>query len=63
MQTKDIENKISKAQLIKLIEKKIAAVEIERVKEDVLPFINEPGELAIWSRNYFKDLLKKLLVE
>ncbi len=46
--------------LLMLLRKKIRASNIERVKEDVFPFINNPQELNIWSTEYFLQLIDKI---
>ena len=40
----------------KLLTEKIAGVSIDRIKEDVLPFIKDYSKLDIWSAAYFQDL-------
>lgn len=49
-------NKMTGDEFFKLLNNKIEAVSIERIIEDVLPFIKNPGKLDIWSRQYFKDI-------
>ena len=43
---------------------RLGSTDITRVKEDVLPFLNNPDELDIWSNDYFlqlADMMKILL--
>lgn len=47
---------MSEEEFRKLLDDKISAVSMERVKEDVLPFIRDYSKLDIWSRQYFQDL-------
>ena len=35
---------------------RLGSTDITRVKEDVLPFLNNPDELDIWSNDYFLQL-------
>lgn len=35
---------------------------LRQVKADVLPFLNNPSELAIWSNGYFLQLVERLKV-
>ena len=35
---------------------RLGSADITRVKEDVLPFLDNPGELDIWSNDYFLQL-------
>lgn len=54
------ENTISTEQIIQLLHAKIDAVSFEQIKEDVVRFIPNDEVLAIWSVQYFKDLVGKL---
>ena len=46
----------------KLIER-LSTAEIKQVKEDVLPFVRDPKELAIWSNDYFVQLAEMVKLE
>jgi hypothetical protein len=46
-----------------LLDSKISAVDIEKVKADVIRFIPDGNRLAIWSTQYFRDLVKHLIVQ
>ena len=46
----------------KLIER-LSTADIKQVKEDVLPFVREPKELAIWSNDYFVQLAEMVKLE
>ena len=41
--------------MVKLKER-LAGTDIEMVKRDILPFVKNPGELEIWSNDYFVQL-------
>lgn len=56
------EPSISREQLVELLHQKISSVKMERVKEDVIRFIQDPEELAIWSQDYFHQLIEHLKV-
>ncbi len=45
-----------------LLKQKITAVNMDRVKADIRRFIANPGQLDIWSPNYFLDLVKHLKI-
>ena len=49
---------MSKAEFLELLENKISAVSMERIKEDLLPFVADDTKLNIWSARYFRDLAK-----
>ena len=46
----------------KLIER-LSTADIKQVKEDVLPFVRDPKELAIWSNDYFVQLAEMVRIE
>ena len=46
----------------KLIER-LSTADIKQVKEDVLPFVRDPKELAIWSNDYFVQLAEMVKLE
>ena len=51
---------ITSDQVIKLIEAKIQNVDFKSIREDVVRFIPDDKIIAVWSPNYFLDLLDKL---
>jgi hypothetical protein len=42
---------------------RLGNADISRVKEDVLPFLSDPGELDIWSNDYFLQLADMMKVQ
>jgi predicted nucleotidyltransferase component of viral defense system len=54
------ENKITREQFLNLLESKIDAVNFKSVKEDISRFIKDDNALAIWSPQYFNDLILKI---
>ena len=57
------EDQISQEQILQLLITKIESVAFDSVKEDVVRFIADNKKLAIWSPNYFKDLIQKMKFE
>ena len=57
------EDQISQEQILQLLISKIESVAFDSVKEDVVRFIADDQKLAIWSPNYFKDLIQKMKFE
>jgi hypothetical protein len=49
--------------LVKLLEAKIATVNIERVKEDIVRFIPNQEVLNIWSAKYFRELIQHIKID
>lgn len=57
------EDRISHEQIITLLNDKINSVSLSSIKEDVVRFIPHDDTLAIWSTEYFKDLIAKIKFE
>ena len=47
---------VDKDTFMEQLKSRLASVNINQVKEDVLPFIHNPRELDIWSNDYFVQL-------
>lgn len=45
------------------LKERLASANINQVKSDVLPFIRNPKELAIWSNDYFIQLADMMRFE
>lgn len=45
------------------LKQRLSSVNISKVKEDVLPFLNNPHELDIWSNDYFLQLADMMKVQ
>lgn len=50
------EGELTQVNFLKLLKDKISRTNIEMVKADVRPFIKNPGEMDIWSTEYFTHL-------
>jgi predicted nucleotidyltransferase component of viral defense system len=57
------EDQITQDQIMQLLIEKIESVAFDSVKADVVRFIADDQKLAIWSPNYFKDLIQKMKFE
>jgi predicted nucleotidyltransferase component of viral defense system len=57
------EDQITQDQIMQLLIEKIESVAFDSVKEDVVRFIADDQKLAIWSSNYFNDLIQKMKFE
>jgi predicted nucleotidyltransferase component of viral defense system len=51
---------IDKKEFIKMLKEKIGTTHINMVKRDVMPFIQNPAELDIWSNDYFLQLADRI---
>jgi predicted nucleotidyltransferase component of viral defense system len=54
------EDTITRDQLIQLLNAKIDSVSFDGIRDDIIRFIPDESVLDIWSRQYFKDLVKKI---
>ncbi len=53
-------DKLMPDDVLELLREKFKNTSIERVKDDVIPFIKNDDVLKIWSEQYFNDLVEKL---
>ena len=44
---------VSKEEFMQLLRERLATADINQVKQDVLPFVDRPSDLDIWSNEYF----------
>lgn len=49
-------------ELKRLLNKRFAAIDWEKAKEDVLPFVGENAGLELWSREFFDQIIENLKV-
>lgn len=54
------QEELTKAAFIQLLREKISNTNIEKVKQDVRPFLKNPVELDIWSTDYFLHLAEMI---
>lgn len=54
------EDKLDKNILLKLLQEKLRAVDIEQIKKDVHPFLKDKQELDLWSRDFFLDIIESI---
>lgn len=57
------EGELTKSNFLQLLKDKISKTNIEIVKADVRPFIKNPGEMDIWSVEYFTHLADTIQFE
>lgn len=50
-------------QLKEVLFARIQSVDIEKAKDDVLPFIKNPEELSIWSADFFAQITERITIE
>lgn len=49
-------DKLEEAEFLGLLQQRIQNLNIESARDDVVHFLRDPGQLKIWSRNYFEQL-------
>ena len=54
---------ITKESFLEKLNERLATADINQVKADVLPFIRNPKEMAIWSNDYFLQLAQMIRFE
>ena len=52
---------VTRDEFMHLLRERLANANISQAKEDVLPFVNNPSELDIWSNEYFGLLADRLI--
>jgi predicted nucleotidyltransferase component of viral defense system len=52
--------KLTPAELIKLFDKKIYDLDIKSAKADIINFIKDPSKVEIWSKDFFKQIVRKI---
>lgn len=53
--------KLTKADLIKLFDKKIMDLDIKSAKNDIINFIKDFSQIELWSKDFFKKIIKKII--
>ena len=51
---------VSKDEFMQLLRERLSTADINQVKQDVLPFVDRPSELDIWSNEYFGLLADRI---
>jgi hypothetical protein len=51
---------LSPATLRDLLTQSIDRLDIDRARKEVLPFLKQPESVAVWSREFFKDVAERI---
>ncbi len=51
---------VSKEEFLQLLRERLATADINQVKQDVLPFVDRPSDLDIWSNEYFLQIAEMI---
>jgi len=57
-----VAKKMTRQDLLKMLEEKFSQLDFELAKKDVLPFIKDSAAVELWSRDFFVSLLTRLEV-
>lgn len=57
----DPKHSLSQQSLLHLLKQKIDKTEFETAKQDVFPFIQDHASVALWNKEFFVELLEKLI--
>lgn len=52
--------KLTPDELIKLFDKKISDLDIKSAKDDIINFIKDPSKVALWSKDFFYQIVSKI---
>lgn len=52
--------KLTPDELIKLFDKKIIDLDIKSAKDDIINFIKDPSKVALWSKDFFNQIVRKI---
>ena len=52
--------KLTKQELLKMLEEKFSQLDFELAKKDILPFIRDDAAVQLWSQDFFTSLLRRL---
>lgn len=53
---------LTEERLRELVERRIETVDIEAARTEVLPFVRRPRDLDVWSKEYFRHVLRSMSV-
>ena len=56
------EKRLDAAGLRQRLEERFAAVDFEKAKEDISPFLKDPRELSLWGITFFMELIPQILI-
>ena len=62
IQSGHIHSVVDKTGLFDLLQNKIVKLDVKAAKEDVSPFLKTTDQLNIWSKEYFLELSKALVI-
>ena len=53
----------TREKLLDAFDARIDTIDFENAKEDVLPYLKDPKEVDIWSREFFKEYIRRIIIK
>lgn len=53
----------TREKLLAAFDARIDTIDFETAKEDVLPYLRDPKEVDIWSREFFKEYIRRIIIK
>ena len=53
----------TREKLLAAFDARIDTIDFENAKEDVLPYLKDPKEVDIWSREFFKEYIRRIIIK
>ena len=53
----------TREKLLETFDARIDSIDFENAKQDVLPYLKDPTEVDIWSREFFKEYVRKIAIK
>lgn len=56
------EDRLSRERFSELLEKAIEKLNVDQARKEVEPFVKNPEALAVWSKEFFQDITKRIII-
>ena len=53
----------TREKLLATFDARIDSIDFENAKQDVLPYLKDPAEVEIWSREFFKEYIRRIIIK
>ena len=53
----------TRERLLATFDARIDAIDFENAKQDVLPYLKDPREVDIWSREFFREYIRRIIIK
>ncbi len=55
------EKRLCEQEVRNMLQQRLDQIDIEAVKSDVRPFLRDPREIDVWSKDFFRDVIKRIV--